>query len=394
MDLSNKIEIFFKRPFFHKYRTLLGLWLLLAVVAWFTKYFPGSYNNFLIFKNVFWHTINQLPLYVPYPGEYHDINHYGPFFSIVIAPFAAVPLWLGLLGWLLGLSFFLYRAVRMLPFEQKQQIFIYWFCAHELLTAIFMSQFNVAIAAIIIIAYAAIEKEKDWLAVLMIALGTMVKIYGVVGLAFFFFSKHKIKFIGYGLLWMGVMFVLPMVISSPDYVLDQYGAWFTDILQKNDANMFTEKQNISLLGMVRKISGNPFYSDLYIIVGGLVLFALPYLRFSQYKYAPFREAILASVLLFVVLFSTGSESSTYIIALCGAAIWYVTAPWKRGKLDIGLMIFAFILTSMSPSDLFPRYLKVHYVFPYALKAFPCVLIWLKLTYELCLKDYKRNELQY
>ncbi|MEG0519174.1 MAG: glycosyltransferase family 87 protein [Bacteroidales bacterium] len=394
MSLSNRIEIFFKKTFFQKYSTLLGLWLLLAVVAWLTKYFPESYNNFLIFKNVFWHTINQLPLYVPYPGEYHDVNHYGPFFSIVIAPFAVVPLWLGLLGWLLGLSYFLYRAVRMLPFEKQQQIFIYWFCAHELLTAIFMSQFNVAIAAIIMIAYAAIEKEKDWLAVLMIALGTMVKIYGIVGLAFFFFSKHKLKFIGYGLLWMGIMFVLPMVISSPDYILDQYGTWFTDILQKNDANMFTEKQNISLLGMVRKISGNPFYSDLYLIAGGLVLFALPYLRFNQYKYATFREAILASVLLFVVLFSTGSESSTYIIALCGAAIWYVTAPWKRGKLDIGLMIFAFILTSMSPSDLFPRYLKVHYVFPYALKAFPCVLIWLKLTYELCLKDYKRDEFQY
>ncbi|MEG2849443.1 MAG: hypothetical protein RR880_04335, partial [Bacteroidales bacterium] len=60
----------------------------------------------------------------------------------------------------------------------------------------------------------------------------------------------------------------------------------------------------------------------------------------------------------------------------------------------GLMIFAFILTSMSPSDLFPRYLKIHYVYPYALKALPCVLIWLKLTYELCFKDYRRNELQY
>ena len=91
--------------------------------------------------------------------------------------------------------------------------------------------------------------------------------------------------------------------------------------------------------------------------------------------------------MFVVLFSTGSESSTYIIAFMGVAIWYVAAPWKRSRTDVVLMVFAFILTSMSPSDLFPAYLRKHYITPYALKALPCVVIWLKLVYEMCFKDY-------
>ncbi|MEG2848929.1 MAG: hypothetical protein RR880_01695, partial [Bacteroidales bacterium] len=85
-------------------------------------------------------------------------------------------------------------------------------------------------------------------------------------------------------------------------------------------NTFALMQNVSLLGMIRKISMNPNYSDLYIILCGLALFGIPYLRRAQYKYVAFRETILASVLLFVVLFSTGSESSSYIIALCGVAI--------------------------------------------------------------------------
>ena len=55
--------------------------------------------------------------------------------------------------------------------------------------------------------------------------------------------------------------------------------------------------------------------------------------------------------MFVVLFSTGSESSTYIIAFVGVALWFVAVPWKRSRWDIALMIFAFILTSLSPSDL-------------------------------------------
>ena len=81
--------------------------------------------------------------------------------------------------------------------------------------------------------------------------------------------------------------------------------------------------------MVRKISGSVSYSDIYLIIGGLIVFGLPYLRISQYKYEAFRKTLLASVLMFVVLFSTGSESSTYIIAFIGVAIWYTAVPWKR-----------------------------------------------------------------
>ena len=96
---------------------------------------------------------------------------------------------------------------------------------------------------------------------------------------------------------------------------------------------------------------------------------------------------LVSVMLFVVLFSTGSESSSYIIALTGVAVWFRGVPWKRPKGDIALLIFAFVLTSMSPSDLFPAFLYRPYVQPYALKALPCVLIWFKLIYEMMTRDY-------
>ena len=138
MDLTARLKRLAGKPFFHSYRTLLGLWSALAIVAWLAKYFPGKYNNYLIFKQVFWHAVNRLSLYADYPAEHHDTNHYGPVFSLLIAPFALMPLWLGLLCWLLALSLFLYAAVRTLPFNQRKQIFIYWLCAHELLTALYM----------------------------------------------------------------------------------------------------------------------------------------------------------------------------------------------------------------------------------------------------------------
>lgn len=406
--MCNKVRQFFQKPFFSDWRVLLILWLILAIMAGLSKSSPHRCNNFIIFEGTFWHALEQQnlysydpngyqsfhlfdcmeqsPLYKNYPTEYHDHNLYGPFFSLLIAPFALLPHPLGMALWLVALTLALFLAVRALPGRRGIQIFIYWFCAHELLTGLFMQQFNIAIAAILVGAFALIEKEKDGWAALLIVLGTFVKIYGLAGLAFFFFSKHKRRFILSSIGWSAVLFFLPMLISSPAYIIDQYHEWAQCIMTKNSLNSDSLMQNISLLGFVHKTTGWVF-DDLWLIIPGLLLFAAPYLRFQQWKNLPFRYAFLASAMLFVVLFSSGSESSGYIIALTGVVVWFSSVPWKRNGWDIFLMVFAFILTSMSPSDLFPRYLRETFVWPYALKALPCIIIWLKLSVEMLTRDY-------
>ena len=386
--MIEKCKELLAKPFFRDFRTLAGLWLLLGVLAAVMK--MHSHNNFLVFRGSFWHAWQGLPLYAEYPQEYWDINHYGPLFSLLIAPFAVVPEWLGLLMWCVALSLGLYVAVRRSLLTSGQQLFVLWFCAHELLTALYMQQFNIAIAAIIVGAFFLIEKERDATAAFFIVLGTLVKIYGIVGLAFFFFSKHKIRFIGALVLWSAVMFVAPMVLSSPDYVIGQYQAWFVDLVSKNSENAEALMQNISLLGMTHRVTGLEF-SDLWLILPGLVMFGIPYLRIIQYKYMAFRQTLLASVLMFTVLFSTGSESSGYIIALVGVVIWYTAVPWQRNRWDIALLVFVFVLSSLSPSDLFPAYLRKEWVQPYALKALPVTIVWLKLCWEMWTRDYSPIE---
>ena len=383
--MIEKCKELLAKPFFRDFRTLAGLWLLLGVLAAVMK--MHSHNNFLVFRGSFWHAWQGLPLYAEYPQEYWDINHYGPLFSLLIAPFAVVPEWLGLLMWCVALSLGLYVAVRRSLLTSGQQLFVLWFCAHELLTALYMQQFNIAIAAIIVGAFFLIEKERDATAAFLIVLGTLVKIYGIVGLAFFFFSKHKIRFIGALVLWSAVMFVAPMVLSSPDYVIGQYQAWFVDLVSKNSENAEALMQNISLLGMTHRVTGLEF-SDLWLILPGLVMFGIPYLRISQYQHMAFRQTLLASVLMFTVLFSTGSESSGYIIALVGVVIWYTAVPWQRNRWDVALLVFVFVLSSLSPSDLFPAYLRKEWVQPYALKALPVTIVWLKLCWEMWTKNYE------
>ena len=115
MNLANQIIKFLSNPIFTRFRTLFILWFSIAVIAWVTKIIPGSYNNFLIFRGVFFNLINQLNLYLEYPLVYKDVNLYGPLFSLVVAPFAVVPVWLGLLMWLCSLSVLFYCSVKLLP---------------------------------------------------------------------------------------------------------------------------------------------------------------------------------------------------------------------------------------------------------------------------------------
>lgn len=376
------------RPFFHDYRTLLGLWLLLGVLAGVMK--MAHHNNFQIFRGVFWHTWHHVSLYASYPAEYWDVNHYGPFFSLVIAPFAVIPEWLGLVLWCVALSLFLYVAIRRSDMSKYQQLFILWFCAHELLTALYMQQFNIAIAAIILLAFFLIERERDTEAAFFIMLGTFVKLYGIVGLAFFFFSRHKVRLVLALIGWAVVFLVAPMVISSPEYVIGQYQEWFACLVEKNGENADSIAQNISTIGLVHRVTGWAF-NDLWLILPALALFGLPYLRLGQYRHVAFRQTLLASVLMFVVLFSTGSESSGYIIPFVGVVIWYTAAPWQRTRWDVALLVFAFVLSSLSPSDLFPAYLRKEWVQPYALKALPITLIWVKLCYEMLVRNYAPTE---
>ena len=124
MNIIQSIRNLLAKPFFSDSRTLFGLWLLLPIIAAVTKF--HSYNNFKIFRGVFWHTWHETPLYTEYPSEYFDTNHYGPLFSLIIAPFALLPAWFGLLFWLVCMSLLLYWATSKLSLNHRQKIFYYY----------------------------------------------------------------------------------------------------------------------------------------------------------------------------------------------------------------------------------------------------------------------------
>jgi Glycosyltransferase family 87 len=370
-------------------QVVLFIWIALALFTAGKQIFINSYNNYLIFKYTFVHAINQVNLYLTAP-EYFDVNHYGPFFSLLIAPFALMPDWLGMISWQLANTVFLFFAISKLPITENQKVIVLWLSTHELLTSILSFQFNPSIAAVIILSFVCIENKKDFWAAFFIILGTFVKIYGIVGLAFFFFSKQKIKFIGSLLFWAVIFFIAPMIVFSPHYIIQSYQDWYVALVEKNQINTsLSGSTDISVMGMVRRLFRDPSIPNTPFILVGITFFGIIYLRITEYKHVVFRLLFLASVLLFTVLFSSGAESPTFIIAFVGVSLWFVLQPQPFKTTSIVLIIFALLITSFSPSDLFPQFIRDNYIKQYSLKALPCLIILIFIWNALLRYDFSK-----
>ena len=372
-------------------RTALFLWFGLSFFASLKQALQHHYNNYLIYKFTFFNLIHQHNLYLPQPSHFLDVNHYGPLFGLFIAPFVWLPDPVAVILWVMFNAYILFIAINHLPLDNTKKTIVLLLCAHELMTASFSEQFNPCMAAIILLSFILVKQKKDFWAACLIILGTFIKLYGIVGLAFFFFSEHKLKLILGLVFWSVVFFILPMMVSSPAFVIQTYQDWKAVLIEKDAANAVSLMQDISVMGMIRRIFHLPNISDGIVLLPALAIFGSSYLFVKKYQHLSYQLLILSSTLLFTVLFSSGSESPTYIIAFMGVAIWFVNLQKPVTPLQIALLVFAFILTSLSPSDIFPKSIRNGYIIKYSLKALPCLLVWLQVVYETWTRKSIENQ---
>jgi Glycosyltransferase family 87 len=366
------------------------IWFLLAIGAVSAELLHHNINNYSIFKGVFWHTVHETNLYAAYPSEYFDVNHYGPFFSALIAPFAILPDWLGVFLWCLVNALVLFYAIKKLPLGRNTILAILSITVIEMMTAVHNVQINPMLAGWLILAFVMTEKGKNFWATLFIAAGFMVKIYGIAGLIFFAFSKNRLQFVLSFIFWIAVMFFLPMLFSSPSFVAHSYYDWVTVLVQKNahntDALSHHGMQDISLMGFITRVFGIDHSINQFVLIPAFIMILLPLLRFDQYKFLLYRISYLAIVLISVVVFSTSAESATYIIAVMGAAIWFAAYPYN--KWSAALLVFMFLLTCLASTDLAPAYVQDHFIRRYSLKAVPCIIIWAVLMWNTGTKNFR------
>lgn len=379
-------------------RTLIILFFLLVFTACLqslvllgTKvYHAGGleythYNNYKIFKHSFEHLKDQKDLYILYPQENWDLYKYSPSFSAFFGIFASLPDWLGLFLWNSLNAFLLLIAVYYLPrLNNYQKGIILLFCAIELMTSIQNQQSNGLIAGLTILAFCLLERNKYQYATLCIVFSAFIKLFGLVGFALFLFYPKKWKLALYSLLWVAILLSLPLIFID----LEQYKFLFQS-WQNMLANDFSASYGYSVTGVLHTWSGMEI-NKMAVLIAGVIIFLVPLFRFNQYRNYSFRFLALTSILIWVVIFNHKAESPTFIIAIAGVCLWFFVS--EKNILNITLFILAFILTSVSRTDIFPPYLNDRFVIPYALKAFPCILIWLKIIYDmLVLKNDFINE---
>ena len=378
---------------------LLTLWVIICGVASLKQYLISDiaqgnchYNNFRIFYYSFEHLLQGKNLYDAYPSQYFDLYLYGPIFALLVAPFYYLPESIGIILWGAISAWILFKAIWSLPLNSSSKATIIWISTNNLITSALNLQFNAICAAMIIFSFTYVLRKKDLYSAFFIILGTLIKIYGIIGVCFFVFSKNKTKAIVWSLCFTVVLLLLPAIICGPTFAVQCYKDWYDVLALKNAGNInITGNQlDVCVMGMVRKITQNPHLSNLYYIVAAMLLMAASFLNFKLHKNLNFQIALLGSLLMFIILASTGSESPTYIIAFPGVGIWYVLER-KKNFLSISLLVLTLLISSFSPTDLFPRFVRVNYLQPYALMALPVFLVWLRLNYLMITNQLKPIE---
>jgi hypothetical protein len=372
--------------FFLQTRIVFGVYVLLAVIASLqaillpAHFYAGvpytEYNNYVIFKNSFYHLLAGKNLYILYPNEQWDLYKYSPSFALGMGLLAHLPDWLGVTAWNLCNALALFFAVQLLPFKERTRSVLLWFLMLELLTSLQNTQSNGIMAALFVAAYGCLRRGKISLAVLWVVIATFIKVYGIIGVCLFLFYPDKVKSAGYFILWTLLFAVLPVVVIPFSTLLWQYHNW---------ANMMAADQSasygLSVMGWLHSWFGIN-NGKAIVTVTGVFLFLIPFARFRLYRNEVYKLLMLAFMLTWVIIFNHKAESPTYIIAITGVGTWYFLKPpqlWRRV-----LLAAAFIFTCLSPTDVFPPFVREHFFQPYTIKAIPCMLIWVVIFIELML----------
>lgn len=363
------------RKTFDKFRIVEILYLLLALIVPLQRYFFHHYNNFTIYQHSTFHFFAKANLYIEYPKEYYDAFLYNPVFALLFTPFSYLPTVAGIFLWVAFLLTIYYFSIRLLPFDKNSILFIFGFTFIELITSVENLQVNCIVAAFMLFTYIYIENKKVIKASVFTNLGFFIKGFGAISGILFIAKRSKFRDYLYLLCGFIIFLCLPLVYYSTHGLITLYKQWFDSLSSEHSIN-----SGISLMGIMSSLFMIKM-PVIYIQLFGLIFMIITViLVFYKKNYEQVKSFLLSYIMIGIIIFNHDSESATYIIATTGVAIWYINSA--RSWLDTILLVITFILTVMSPSDLFPHYLNKHYVIPYCLKALGPSLIWLKIQYSI------------
>lgn len=368
-------------------KTLVILYVIFALAASIQSLMSGSktfqeggleyksYNNYTIFERSFYHLKENKDLYAFYPEEHWDLFKYTPTFSVFFGFFAVFPDWLGLNLWNLLNALLLLIAVYYLPrLSILEKGIILLIVLIELMTSMQNEQSNALITGLLVLSFGLLENKKYLPATFFLVFSAFIKLFGIVGFALLLLYPKKWKLVLYSALWTVVLLVIPLLFVAMNQYINLFQSYWNMLLSDHSASY-----GYSVMGWLNSWFGVELNKNI-IVLSGVFIFLIPLVKFREYRQFTYKYLLLTSILIWIVIFNHKAESPTFIIAMTGVALWFTRS--EKNIFNIILFIGAFVLTTLSPTDIFPRFLREEYVRPYTLKAVPCILIWAKIIYDM------------
>ncbi|MEP7087955.1 MAG: glycosyltransferase family 87 protein [Gemmatimonadota bacterium] len=329
---SRGLQRFVRNPFArHPRRARAFVYLLLTIIVVAVTAQRGNplhyHPTFPIFRASFRHLLNDENLYAGY--GLGDRFKYSPTAALLFAPFAIPPFALGLLLWnLVNVGALVYALDQLLP--RRLATFALLLLLPEIHGAMQRSQSNSLVAALVVLAFVALERGQQVRGYLAIALGTAIKLFPVAALAFALFHPRRFRAALIFLACACGVVLLPLLVTSPAALIAQYGWWRA--IESTDALA----RGASVMGLLHRGLGVD-WPNWPVQIVGVAMLVTPLARVQQWQFPRFRREFLASLLVFIVLFNHQAERPSFVIAEVGVVIWFVSSPRELWRLALVLI---------------------------------------------------------
>jgi len=351
MLFSDKIKESFRKLFASPgFIFLLGFVLVLLVTL--AMVIDERYKVFLVYKFGtldFWSNIN------PYSEWQHPLDRYlyGPIFSVFFSVFAFLPSWLGAVLWnIFNYSLFFCAVFTLSPiiFDLKKKRFVFWFLFPIVLTDLFYFQSNLFVVSFFLLAYSALERNQFLYGIIFILFSGFSKIYGLVQLGTLLFYRRFWRNVIVAAALSALLFLVPLLKISFSELLEYYQSWFVAIDQRHNPLDFEVIYRLFyMLGYKSAVNHVPVIQAVSLAI----ICLLTVVNYKKFRNADFRTQVLGILLGWVILFSTTAEKHTYVIAMAGVNLWYLSGP--KPTLDKVLLWLNFFLIILIPIDaIFPK----------------------------------------
>jgi len=332
-------------------------------------------NNFAIFRASFWHLLRGQDLYAAYPAEHWDLFKYTPTCALLFAPFAALPYGVGLLCWNLLNAIALSGAIVLL-LRGRAAVAALLIVSLEALGALQNAQSNALVAGLMILSLVALERGRIGAGAASIIAAAAIKVFPLSAGLFGLLTPMRWRHVAWCAVIGFAFLALPLAVTSPELLRFQYDSWLAIEQQDNT------KVGMAWVGGIIEIARGYAIPHAPVQLAGIawVVTSAWLARTRWNADAVVRRLLLASLLIFAVVFNHMAESPSFVIAFAGLGIWWATMPrepWRNA-----LVLTIVLLGSVGGSDLMPSQIRVALHGHYQIKAIVTSIGWFALQYDL------------